>query len=80
MTKLNYKREFTSLTIAELKAVLTTYDPSVDQVPLKSKKTVKFAVESLFIKLHILTIQVLPEVYIYELKMSKLWHFSSMLF
>ena len=52
MTKLNYKREFTSLTIAELKAVLTTYDPSVDQVPLKSKKTVKFAVESLFIKLH----------------------------
>lgn len=51
MTKLNYKREFNSLTIDELKAILTAYDPSINQVQLKSKKTVKFAVESLFIKL-----------------------------
>ena len=51
MTKLNYKREFNSLTIDELKAILTAYDPSVNQVPLKTKKTVKFAVQSLFITL-----------------------------
>ena len=51
MTKLNYKREFNSLTVDELKAILTAYDPAIDQVPLRTKKTVKFAVQSLFIKL-----------------------------
>ena len=51
MTKLNYKREFNSLTIDELKAILTAYDPSINQVPLKTKKTVKFAVQSIFIEL-----------------------------
>ena len=35
MTKLNYKREFNSLTIDELKAILTAYDPSINQVQLK---------------------------------------------
>ena len=51
MPKLNYKREFNSLTVGELKAVLTTYDPTGDQVSLKTKGTVKFAVQSAFIKL-----------------------------
>ena len=51
MTKLNYKREFNSLTVDELKAVLKAYDPTNDQVSLRTKKTVKFAVQSLFIRL-----------------------------